>query len=67
MDELKPCPFCGGTAEVINLVENFKRIIGVEYRGCGADIVTFPDSYKPEPVEVTIRDAVARWNRRDGE
>lgn len=51
-ERLKPCPFCGGTAVLINLVED------VYWVGC-EQCPTRAHYGKPKD------EAVALWNRRD--
>lgn len=69
-DELKPCPFCGGEAAILDADyvsvgwnEGYRRAY-VACNSCGASgrkiRVT---NYYGEP-EGTVRDAVDAWNRR---
>lgn len=58
--ELKPCPFCGGEPIAYNYDPYRGELGGAEHVAvlctcCGARII------RP-----THEDAVARWNRRDG-
>ena len=57
MDELKPCPFCGGEAEMRSLGIGFYggRIYWVHCISCCAEI------NNPKPSE---EDAIKDWNRR---
>lgn len=57
MNELKPCPFCGGRAEMRALKMGFYggKIYWVHCISCCAEI------NNPKPVE---EDAIKDWNRR---
>lgn len=35
MSELKPCPFCGGTVEAVNVENNPPETIFIQCDGCG--------------------------------
>ena len=71
MDELKPCPFCGGKAEYHSSVETIPEIdengayidcLDMIYReetGCPACDIWFYNG-DDDPEEITIE----RWNRR---
>lgn len=50
--KLKPCPFCGGEAEVISVYSHY----GVMCKGCGAGTVSAD----------TIDGAAKAWNKRIG-
>jgi Lar family restriction alleviation protein len=52
MDELKPCPFCGGTAVVDGKSDDLR----VRCEGC--------DSDDQDDIDQAERDAIAQWNRR---
>jgi Lar family restriction alleviation protein len=56
MEELKPCPFCGGSVktEIIELADR-KREITVWCKPCDYNIVFWHKN---------IKDAIAAWNRR---
>ena len=54
MDELKPCPFCGGKAEIASLS---KIAIGVFCNKCSAEIGIYR----------TKQEAIEAWNRRANE
>lgn len=57
MDELKPCPFCGGEADVKIVTRHIKNnLIVIKCDLCGASTKTFSDK-KPEK-------ACMAWNRR---
>ena len=49
MDELKPCPFCGGHARMNIVMDS----VGVSCRLCGASLI-----------DETREDAIAAWNAR---
>ena len=66
VDELKPCPFCGGKAEIIGPMEDEgfgnKGAYAVECKCCQtASRLHFPNGDDPVPV------VTALWNRRVGE
>lgn len=59
--KLKPCPFCGGKAELVADVFDQKRIWYV--RCCGTGCAVFSETAdRPTPQE-----AAKLWNRRAGE
>ena len=55
-EDLKPCPFCGGEAEIEKKTGFDRKIIGawVTCSGCGANTLT----YSTEKV------AIEAWNKR---
>ena len=57
--ELKPCPFCGGKAQIVShrVLEDAKEAY-VFCKSCGAHGEHYEDAYAP------ISDAIAAWNRR---
>ncbi len=61
MDKLKPCPFCGGEAEIQCfecLFESFEgRRYAVECKFCSCSLELFE----------TEEEAVEAWNRRVGD
>ena len=56
MDELKPCPFCGGLQiELISSINwDGEPIFYIHCDGCGCS----------GPTTLTIDSAIAAWNRR---
>lgn len=54
MDNLKPCPFCGGEASVKDYLKG-KYAVGCDIGGCLASLFPYD----------TIEEAIAAWNRRD--
>lgn len=63
---LKRCPFCGGDGGYVDFIDRADRVVlGVECGRCGADIVTYPNSYHaPWTKEDVLRGAAEAWNRR---
>ena len=59
MEELKPCPFCGGQASLYGC----RRGSDVECKECGARTKYFLDGIFTN--ENSMRMAVEAWNRRD--
>lgn len=65
MSKLKRCPFCGYTAEIINVAPFLNKYSGrkgverwqVGCTGCGVVTAAFP----------IVEDAVDKWNMRIGE
>lgn len=53
-EELKPCPFCGGKAELIYYRANGKTTVSCCVGGCMANISFCP----------TTEAAIKKWNRR---
>lgn len=54
-DELKPCPFCGGEAEVTNVLNAGKVLVGCNNDDCTAN---------PAIVGTALEPVIVRWNRR---
>ena len=59
MNELKPCPFCGGKAKYIYSMP----FNAVQCRKCKAFGTTVVDSCEQRD---GMKEAVDAWNRRDG-
>ena len=59
MEELKPCPFCGGQASLYGCCHGSD----VECKECGARTKYFLDGIITN--ENSMRMAVEAWNRRD--
>lgn len=57
MDELKPCPFCGGEA-VIRVLMGKEYICPIHRKGCLIQIDTWLQSSEP------IKKQIKAWNRR---
>ena len=53
-EKLKPCPFCGGEAELVNIGTNLCDPITVECKQCKCNTQWFDRSC----------DAIEAWNRR---
>lgn len=62
MDELKPCPFCGGDGSLSTNV-NAKIVFG-SCLVCGARGSVI--QYKDRLTNNHIQEAVEEWNRRSG-
>lgn len=63
MAELKPCPFCGGNAEIFQGRFDDKDASYVMCRLCAARGGIFPVS----PKYASNERAILAWNRRKGE
>ena len=63
---LKPCPFCGGEAELFAGGDEYELWAKVECAECNASIVESSD-YIDRDADALIDEAVAAWNRRAGE
>lgn len=62
MSELKPCPFCGGEAEIVRHLSGWHPV--AEHRGwCPMHRVDPPDDEYYE----TRSYAVENWNRREND
>lgn len=61
MDELKPCPFCGGDARIVVLKEGFKSIVVCTTPGCGCGRHSYNNGATDETVATRLTVA---WNRR---
>lgn len=61
MDELKPCPFCGGEADLFE--ENFGKTVWVQCTECGLSTSRYD---KDAIVDNKNGEewATSRWNRR---
>ena len=64
-DKLKPCPFCGGKAEITQIpMAQFDAFTPhCKNRKC----VAFYIGYDDEGIYDTISSAIEAWNRRAGE
>lgn len=61
MAELKPCPFCGGKVELMNLFTPIKMFYCTNYGKCGA-VVSFNNEFCDR--EAGDKHKVRCWNRR---
>ena len=52
--KLKPCPFCGGEAKLINILNYYGDIYWVKCEECNAET---PSDFEKD-------EAIAAWNRR---
>ena len=62
--ELKPCPFCGQEA-FLEICEDHHGVfyqLGCTRNGCPA----YSIYYAMSPEDITVDDAMAQWNSRDG-
>lgn len=58
--KLKPCPFCGGAAAIVNVTRHIaNNLIVVKCDMCGASTKTFSES--------RLENAIAAWNKRTQE
>lgn len=66
MNELKPCPFCGGKAEERYRWFEAKLVLSVECPICNARkaISIYDDNATGEKVKETMRYAYEAWNKR---
>lgn len=55
---LKPCPFCGGEADVIEHIFEIDSTYGLQCKKCKAKTYQFYESEEK---------AIESWNRRTGE
>lgn len=69
MDELKPCPFCGGEAELYRMKRDRRKVMGVYHTiatikctSCTAQV-----SQAGAWEERAIENAAHQWNRRAGD
>ena len=69
MDNLKPCPFCGGKAKfVINSHVNsdttqWHKVMCEDVFGCGAELGDALSGYSPD-YEEQVKALKKKWNRR---
>nr|DAT60471.1 MAG TPA: restriction alleviation protein [Caudoviricetes sp.] len=64
MAELKPCPFCGGEAEITEYHLSYE----VECSACEATIAASLSFYADDDERISVRNELVKaWNRRDGE
>ena len=59
MEELKPCPFCGGEAFITSLSKHQHKVF------CNNDCVTMPPRH--DMWFTSYEKAIKAWNRREGE
>lgn len=65
-NKLKPCPFCGGEAELIDIFSEDSNKENVFFVQCkniwkGCKVLAFTHDY------LTAEEAIEAWNRRAGE
>ena len=63
MDELKPCPFCGGEGELTGEVRAFVKCTRCRVRGNSFRFILQDEDSRNEAVESAIK----AWNRRAGD
>lgn len=64
-EELKPCPFCGGAPNIASFPERsgVMAFYTISCGGCGiSNLEGVP--INDTPLEISIMQGVARWNRR---
>lgn len=69
---LKPCPFCGGKAEIKRIQSNNKDNVFITCKDCGSATAIYSISSNVIPRRVKSDDKVFNpvvnaWNRRTGE
>jgi Lar family restriction alleviation protein len=64
MEELKPCPFCGGKARIRKLQ---KLVYAVRCTDCGATSTSFGVKPWHDTVFIAQGQAIEAWNRRTHE
>ena len=60
-EELKPCPFCGGKAEITVIAKRYKSIIDCTTPQCGLTRHSYNNG---DTDENAARRLAAAWNRR---
>lgn len=70
--ELKPCPFCGGTAALGSAggqseVDGYRRAHTVTCNRCGIHKITFSKPYEGPPEDEAIASVIEAWNTRSYE
>ena len=67
MDELKPCPFCGGNADLEVYDGRYGPFLYAACELCGASSKQFRVAKGEDPWEgKAARQAASFWNRREG-
>lgn len=61
MEELKPCPFCGGKAEIVVFKKGFRSSIVCTTPECNFRRFDFN---KGDTDEIVAQRLIAAWNRR---
>lgn len=61
IEELKPCPFCGGDARIIVLKKGFKSIVVCTTPECGIMRHSYNNGATDETVAWKL---ISAWNRR---
>jgi Lar family restriction alleviation protein len=56
MDKLKPCPFCGGEAEILYLDYSREHYVECRNKYCHLDVAT--------DLSKTKKTAIKHWNKR---
>ena len=68
MNDLLPCPFCGGEAHEFETEHDSEHQYQVQCRGCGAEIAFWsPWTAGAGQRATAALDCVERWNRRQAE
>lgn len=68
-DKLKPCPFCGGKARIMQLDLNPDSILNKKWIiGCDGIYGSICPGYmyKCAPFYISMESAIRMWNNRDG-
>lgn len=72
MIDIKPCPFCGGTALNITAESDFKLLQGRNGKTCIAircwncNVDMFDHTYSEKNYDKRLEMLLAKWNRRVG-
>lgn len=63
-EQLKPCPFCGGKAELCAGAHMGRSAIFIQCQKCGAQTKYYIDFQMMNGLTPTQKKAIEAWNRR---